>query len=208
MHARALAIGSLLNATSFPMVAAPAPEPRDLIWNNVTARPGAASAWCVRAFILGLLVAWVVFSIAVASVPDLFDDIDGDRDQAIDGDSLAYRVVLLPESEGAARAAARRAPDPDAPRSLARGTRRRGIRRHASAAARTTATDPCAQTLALRPRLGLVLWGLAGLEERPERNVVLPEELAALLAPGPRGLARVDDGRAGLHLLVLPVGED
>ena len=55
---------------------------------------------------------------------------------------------------------------------------------------------------------GLVLWGLAGLEERPERNVVLPEELTALLAPGPRGLARVDDGRAGLHLLVLPIGED
>ena len=68
--------------------------------------------------------------------------------------------------------------------------------------------DLDAQTLALRPRLGLVLWGLVGLEERPERHVVLPEELTALLAPGPRGLARVDDGRAGLHLLVLPVGED
>ena len=68
--------------------------------------------------------------------------------------------------------------------------------------------EPRAQTLALRPRLGLVLWGLAGLEERPERHVVLQTRLAALLAPGPRGLARVDDGRAGLHLLVLPVGED
>ena len=68
--------------------------------------------------------------------------------------------------------------------------------------------DLDAQTLALRPRLGLVLWGLAGLEERPERNVVLPEGLSIILAPGPRGLARVDDGRAGLHLLVLPVGED
>ena len=62
--------------------------------------------------------------------------------------------------------------------------------------------------MALRPRIGLVLRGLAGLEERPERNVVLPEELSVLLAPGPRGLARVDDGRAGLHLLVLPVGKD
>ena len=69
-------------------------------------------------------------------------------------------------------------------------------------------TDPRAQTLALRPRLGFVLRGLVGLEERPERHVVLPEELTALLAPGPRGLARVDDGRAGLHLLVLPIGED
>ena len=85
------------------------------------------------------------------------------------------------------------------------GTCRR--RRRASAAAKTTTTDPRAQTLALRPRLGLVLWGLAGLEERPERNVVLPPQLTALLAPGPRGLARVDDGRAGLHLLVLSVGE-
>ena len=56
-------------------------------------------------------------------------------------------------------------------------------------------------------RLGLVLRGLAGLEERPERNVVLPTRLTALLAPGPRSLARVDDGRAGLHLLVLSVGE-
>ena len=88
---------------------------------------------------------------------------------------------------------------------IARGTCRR--RRRASAAAKTTTTDPRAQTLALRPRLGLVLWGLAGLEERPERNVVLPPQLTALLAPGPRGLARVDDGRAGLHLLVLSVGE-
>ena len=106
---------------------------------------------------------------------------------------------------GAARAAARRAPDPIAPRSLARGTRRRGIiRRHASAAA---TTPPRAQTLALRPRVGVVLWGLVGLEERPERNVVLPTRLTALLAPGPRSLARVDDGRAGLHLLVLSVGE-
>ena len=86
--------------------------------------------------------------------------------------------------------------------------RRRIITRRTSAAARTTTTDPRAQTLALRPRLGLVLWGLAGLEERPERNVVLQTRLAALLAPGPRRLARVDDGRAGLHLLVLPVGED
>ena len=108
--------------------------------------------------------------------------------------------------QGAARAAARRAPDPNASRSLPRGARRR--RRRASAAARTTTTDPRAQTLALRPRLGLVLWGLAGLEERPERGVVLPEGLSIVLAPGPRGLARVDDGRAGLHLLVLPVGED
>ena len=74
-------------------------------------------------------------------------------------------------------------------------------------AARTTTTDPRAQTLALRPRLGLVLWGLAGLEERPERGVVLPEGLSIVLAPGPRRLARVDDGRAGLHLLVLSVGE-
>ena len=82
------------------------------------------------------------------------------------------------------------------------------FRRRASAAARTTTTDPRAQTLALRPRLGLVLRGLAGLEERPERHVVLPPRLTALLAPGPRRLARVDDGRAGLHLLVLSVGED
>jgi len=86
--------------------------------------------------------------------------------------------------------------------------RRRIISRRASAAARTTATGPRAQTLALRPRVGVVLWGLAGLEERPERGVVLPEGLSIVLAPGPRGLARVDDGRAGLHLLVLPVGKD
>ena len=48
------------------------------------------------------------------------------------------------------------------------------------------------------------------MEERPERGVVLPEGLSIVivLAPGPRGLARVDDGRAGLHLLVLPVGKD
>ena len=85
--------------------------------------------------------------------------------------------------------------------------RRRIISRRASAAARTTATGPRAQTLALRPRVGVVLWGLAGLEERPERNVVLPEGLSIVLAPGPRSLARVDDGRAGLHLLVLSVGE-
>ena len=64
------------------------------------------------------------------------------------------------------------------------------------------------ETLALRPRVGVVLRGLAGLEERPERNVVLPPRLATVLAPGPRRLARVDDGRAGLHLLVLSVGED
>ena len=60
----------------------------------------------------------------------------------------------------------------------------------------------------VRPRLGIVLWGLAGLEERPERDVVLRPQLAVLLAPGPRGLAPVDDGRAGLHLLVLSVGDD
>ena len=64
------------------------------------------------------------------------------------------------------------------------------------------------ETLALRPRVGVVLRGLAGLEERPERNVVLPEGLSIVLAPGPRGLARADDGCAGLHLLVLSVGED
>ena len=62
--------------------------------------------------------------------------------------------------------------------------------------------------MALRPRIGLVLRGLAGLEERPERNLVLQTRLTALLAPGPRGLARADDGRVGLHLLVLLVGED
>ena len=117
---------------------------------------------------------------------------------------LRRLLVLLPESEGKGRAATRRA-CPNSSSSLARGTCRR--RRRASAAAKTTTTDPRAQTLALRPRLGLVLWGLAGLEERPERNVVLPPQLTALLAPGPRGLARVDDGRAGLHLLVLSVGE-
>ena len=38
-------------------------------------------------------------------------------------------------------------------------------------------------------------------------GAMLPTQLTALLAPGPRGLARVDDGRAGLHLLVLSVGE-
>ena len=53
------------------------------------------------------------------------------------------------------------------------------------------------ETLALRPRVGVVLRGLAGLEERPERNVVLPEGLSIVLAPGPRGLARVDDGALG-----------
>ena len=119
--------------------------------------------------------------------------------------SLRRLLVLLPESEGKGRAATRRAPIPNAACSLQRGTRCR--RRRPSSAARTTTTDPRAQTLALRPRLGLVLWGLVGLEERPERHVVLPEELSILLAPGPRGLARVDDGRAGLHLLVLSVGE-
>ena len=74
-------------------------------------------------------------------------------------------------------------------------------------AARTTTTDPRAQTLALRARLGIVLWGLAGLEERPERGLVLPEGLSVLLAPGPRRLARADDGCAGLHLLVLSIRE-
>ena len=58
-----------------------------------------------------------------------------------------------------------------------------------------------------RNRYGLVLWGLAGLEERPERHVVLSPRLTALLAPGPRGLARADDGRAGLYLLVLSIRE-
>ena len=48
----------------------------------------------------------------------------------------------------------------------------------ASAAASSNA-DPRAD-LALRPRLGIVLWGLAGLEERPERNVVLPTRLSPL----------------------------
>ena len=68
--------------------------------------------------------------------------------------------------------------------------------------------DDSVVPLSPRARLVVAPWGLAGLEERPERNVVLPEELAALLAPGPRGLARADDGRVGLHLLVLSVGED
>lgn len=76
------------------MVAAAAPEPRDVIWRNIAAaRPPAGIRWAVRVGVLGLLVGWTVFAIASANVPDLLDRIDGSADLAIDGDSLAYSVL-------------------------------------------------------------------------------------------------------------------
>jgi len=75
--AKAQAVGGLLAARPFPMTAAPAPEPRDIIWRNVAVDLNAVARrrWVVNFLILVLLLSWSVVASACANSKSIIDNI-------------------------------------------------------------------------------------------------------------------------------------